>query len=616
MKHSTAGPAGFFAPVLNFLLLILVSLSLTGASVWEGAAALAPRGDLPEEGYYAATNSFPPNTVVDITNLETGRSIRAIVSSGLNTPGLLAVLSPDAAGRIGLGTRTIGRIRMTQPEDPIAFARFTEGLVGSGDPDYDPAAMLAVEQDTAKTPEEPPARQEAETNPGQDPAAYSYNPPGTVRYPDYTDYSQNSIVSVTRGAEIPQERIDGNWEEDWDDISYSGYFPDDEDSPERSSYLVWEQGGSIGKPENRGSDPAPEHNETLAESAPSADPWENAWREDGPGRSPSLVAELQSSAKSSENESIAEARILIRPSGQVAQAPVQSASDAVEYILVPAEKRPPAPGPEEAMADLVDPPAAALERIDESMFIDSIEKIRGARAAEEAAKAAEAARLAGERRAAEEAIRVAEERKTAEAARLAEERRAAEEVIRLAEERKAAEAAQRAEERRAAEAARLAGEQRAAEEAVRVAEERKTAEEAIRAAEAALLAEAMERPQVTVILPKEEEEPGGPWTAELPPSPPEPPPSSPEAFSVPVNIITELEKGKYYVQLGAFRSVTSVESALLGIDPGYPLNVQNSGSAERPVYRILVGPVNQGESGALVQRFKGSGYRDAYIRTN
>ncbi|MDR2376717.1 MAG: SPOR domain-containing protein [Treponema sp.] len=76
-----------------------------------------------------------------------------------------------------------------------------------------------------------------------------------------------------------------------------------------------------------------------------------------------------------------------------------------------------------------------------------------------------------------------------------------------------------------------------------------------------------------------------------------------------------MEKGKYYVQLGAFRSIASVESALLTINPGYPVNVQNSGSAEEPMYRLLVGPVNLGESGALVQRFKGSGYRDAYIRT-
>jgi cell division septation protein DedD len=77
-----------------------------------------------------------------------------------------------------------------------------------------------------------------------------------------------------------------------------------------------------------------------------------------------------------------------------------------------------------------------------------------------------------------------------------------------------------------------------------------------------------------------------------------------------------LEKGKYYVQLGAYRSTASIESALLRIDPGYPLIVQPLGNADSPLYRLLVGPVNLGESGALVQRFKGLGYQDAYVRSN
>ncbi|WP_108840638.1 PorP/SprF family type IX secretion system membrane protein [Aquimarina sp. Aq78] len=129
-------------------------------------------------------------------------------------------------------------------------------------------------------------------------------------------------------------------------------------------------------------------------------------------------------------------------------------------------------------------------------------------------EAAEAARLAEEKRladeAAAEAARLAEEKRladeaAAEAARLAEEKRladeAAAEAARLAEEKRladeaAAEAARLAEEKRladeaAAEAARLAEEKRladeAAAEAARLAEEKRLADEA--AAEAARLAE-------------------------------------------------------------------------------------------------------------------------------
>ena len=109
-----------------------------------------------------------------------------------------------------------------------------------------------------------------------------------------------------------------------------------------------------------------------------------------------------------------------------------------------------------------------------------------ARLAEEKRKADEAARLAEEKRKAEEAARLAEEkRKADEAARLAEEKRKAEEAARLAEEqRKADEVARLAEEKRKAdEAARLAEEKRKAEEAIRLAEEQRKADEAARLAE-------------------------------------------------------------------------------------------------------------------------------------
>ncbi|MDR3167139.1 MAG: septal ring lytic transglycosylase RlpA family protein, partial [Treponema sp.] len=122
-----------------------------GASIWEGAAAVSAGGDLPERGYYAATNSFPRNTIVDVTNLETGKTVRVIVAGTLDTPGLLAILSRDAASDIGLQSRSIGRIRMTQPTDPIAFSRFTEGLGSSGDPDYDPQAFISANTNVSPT---------------------------------------------------------------------------------------------------------------------------------------------------------------------------------------------------------------------------------------------------------------------------------------------------------------------------------------------------------------------------------------------------------------------------------------------------------------------------------
>ena len=110
------------------------------------------------------------------------------------------------------------------------------------------------------------------------------------------------------------------------------------------------------------------------------------------------------------------------------------------------------------------------------------ELVDQARLAEEKRKADEAARLAEEKRKAEEA-QIAEAKAKAEELRLAEEQQ--KEELRLAEEkRKAEEAARLAEEKRKAdEAIRLAEEKRKAEEAARLAEEKRKAEEAARLAE-------------------------------------------------------------------------------------------------------------------------------------
>jgi cell division septation protein DedD len=83
-------------------------------------------------------------------------------------------------------------------------------------------------------------------------------------------------------------------------------------------------------------------------------------------------------------------------------------------------------------------------------------------------------------------------------------------------------------------------------------------------------------------------------------------------FSVPT--ISSLTAGQYYVQLIAYNRPEQVESAVSNIGRAYPLLVQSAGTRESPIYRILIGPVNLGESGALLQRFKGLGYKDAFIR--
>jgi len=126
--------------IIAFIVVASVLLFL-GASPWEGSAAIAPNGELPATGYYIATNAYPRNTVVDITNLETGKSTRVIVSNTLSNPGLLAVVSRQAGELIGMRTGSVSRLRMIQPTDPMAYMRFTQSMK-DGNPEFDSGNVI------------------------------------------------------------------------------------------------------------------------------------------------------------------------------------------------------------------------------------------------------------------------------------------------------------------------------------------------------------------------------------------------------------------------------------------------------------------------------------------
>ncbi|MCL2600794.1 MAG: SPOR domain-containing protein [Treponema sp.] len=115
--------------------LVLAASVLFVSATWEGAATSVATGELATETYGIATNSFPRNTVVDVTNLENNRSVRVLVVSGLNNSGLLATLSRGAADSIGMNGNSVRRIRITQPSDSIAFAHIRRGPL----PDLDEA---------------------------------------------------------------------------------------------------------------------------------------------------------------------------------------------------------------------------------------------------------------------------------------------------------------------------------------------------------------------------------------------------------------------------------------------------------------------------------------------
>jgi len=78
-------------------------------------------------------------------------------------------------------------------------------------------------------------------------------------------------------------------------------------------------------------------------------------------------------------------------------------------------------------------------------------------------------------------------------------------------------------------------------------------------------------------------------------------------------LIESLIKGSHYIQIGAYRTNQTVESEILKIDKNLPVAIMRIESDQGPIYRVLIGPLNIDESGAVFQKYKAI-YKDAFIR--
>jgi len=82
-------------------------------------------------------------------------------------------------------------------------------------------------------------------------------------------------------------------------------------------------------------------------------------------------------------------------------------------------------------------------------------------------------------------------------------------------------------------------------------------------------------------------------------------------FSAPM--ISAMEKGKYYVQVAAYSNPESVEYEITRrIDRSLSVVIMMTGTEEKPIYRVLIGPVDFADSGAILERYKNI-YNDAFV---
>jgi outer membrane biosynthesis protein TonB len=112
------------------------------------------------------------------------------------------------------------------------------------------------------------------------------------------------------------------------------------------------------------------------------------------------------------------------------------------------------------------------------------------------------------------------------------------------------------------------------------------------------IGETSPRPPMIVAIPKEPETP----VIENRNTPP--------VTNFSARTINSLDRGKYYVQVAA-QPENLVENMLNQIDRSFaPVVLKGTDN----LYRILIGPLNQGESAAVLARVKSIGYKDAFVR--
>jgi len=477
--------------VLACMVLLVAPALVASAAVWEGAASAGPAVVHAEELYSVATNSFPRNTVVDITNLENNLTTRVLVVSGLEGTGLLATLSRSAADSIGIHGSSVSRVRITQPADHIAFAHIRRGLLPSLAAAYGDAA--AKDEGPAVVATEPSIDEDydaailiAEPPVDEDEDAVTY-----IAEP-YADEGEDAVIYIA-------EPYAG---EDEDAVTYIAEPHDDEDT-NAVAYIA---------------DPyADEGEDAIAYIAdPLADEYEDI---------ATYIAEYPNDEDEDTAVYIAEPYVDENEGVVTYVAESHDDEDAVTHVaekpcVIPPIALPPATGE----ADVADPhPPTAIAVSEPQIYVPDFRLVP-----------------------AERRLPPAEERAIPE-----------EYIIPSIEDmRHVAEGAGYPEEGGQDPAAR-----------------------------------GMARFNAF----------GGALHDFSP-------------FHVP--LVSSLDANAWYVQLGAFRCHVGVEQKISSVEAAhpYPLLVQNIGTDSDPMFRVLLGPLNQGESAAVLRRVRSVGNTDAFVR--
>lgn len=145
---------------------MLATTTLSAQSDVQGLAAVGREAEFPPGGLYAASNTFPLNSLVDVTDPASGRSVRVLVVSELVDPGIFVLLSPNAADRLGLAGGVTSAVRAREIILPgLTAVDPNLDLPFHADPDINPAASLGDPNQAIIAPDSRVAAQQAAPGP-------------------------------------------------------------------------------------------------------------------------------------------------------------------------------------------------------------------------------------------------------------------------------------------------------------------------------------------------------------------------------------------------------------------------------------------------------------------
>ena len=177
------------------LALLFLAAGLCNAQeAWEGNAAMVRRGTFPETGLFAASNSFPRDSRVEVRSLVTGTTVQVTVVQRIEeTDNIFILLSEQAAERLGVSGSEVVRVAARLITGPPASSWKPDGEQAfNPDPDINPAAelqardlepALLAEAPAEPAPLETPPEEPAAEAPGEAPSAAAEPPPTAAEPP-------------------------------------------------------------------------------------------------------------------------------------------------------------------------------------------------------------------------------------------------------------------------------------------------------------------------------------------------------------------------------------------------------------------------------------------------